>query len=225
MSNCAACGHDRTLHHTADLTPIPCATDGCDCRAEFAHYANVTISRVNADAANLKAAMDDMVTLLGGLGAVVDDTEKERLRLQELLNGLQVIEAARSKDLSLSQQEREHSNKARNERDQAQVAYAQLVLNGVSEGTIEKDAPARKWFDEAKATIADAGRYQMCLVGLDIIKTERERIAKLMCKDCAGGRARVISTLGGRDPFWHHPTGAASGRDCAAAVVWGEAKG
>jgi hypothetical protein len=163
MSVCTNCGHDRMFHHTADLTPEPCGKDGCGCRSEFANYAKAMASQINADVTDVKAAIDAVLVRVGAIGFVVTEGEKERARLQELLDGLQAIEITRGKDLSLAQQERERSNAVRNERDQARVGYAQLVLNGVSEGKIDKDAPARQWFDDAKATIADAGRYQECL--------------------------------------------------------------
>jgi hypothetical protein len=53
------------------------------------------------------------------------------------------------------------------------------------------------------------------------VDEERQRIAKLFCKDCASGRERIVSTLLGGTPHWFHPTGPASGRNCEAAALWG----
>ena len=57
------------------------------------------------------------------------------------------------------------------------------------------------------------------------VDEEAKRIAALLCKDCASGRARSISTLLGGTPRWMHMTGPASGRECEVAVMWGEARG
>ena len=53
------------------------------------------------------------------------------------------------------------------------------------------------------------------------IANTRLGVAKLFCKDCGSGRALSLSTMAGGTPRWFHLTGPASGRECAAAVMWG----
>ncbi len=70
--------------------------------------------------------------------------------------------------------------------------------------------------------IDDVQAHILARTAAQALANERLRVAALFCKDCASGRALSISTLSGGTPRWFHLTGPASGRECAAAVAWGE---